>query len=172
MSITSGPAVPARTGSSKSLPSMVSLAVVLLSPMGISLLKPTPAWRQGLLIAFGLSRRLTALAGGVGQPGDGFFPPEHNHHVKHARCDAAACQSGPQGSGKLAELHIPGFGKLHGYRLQFVARPTSILQMRRQFFQYTTGYIIELRGGFLIRRNWPVGKNKLCLFNEFGECLG
>src|SRR6056297_2187690 len=171
MSTTSGPAVGENIGRSYVLPSISSFAALLFSdirgppsqrPLGHS----APGW-----INVNPGRASGPAAGGVGQSGDAFITPENQHHVEHTRCCAAACKRGPQWTGQLAEFHAVGFGELGREGLDTVSRPRSILQLRRQFFQYTTGYIIKLRSRLLLWRDRASGKDKCRFIKKFRECL-
>ena len=52
---------------------------------------------------------------------------------------------------------------------QLVSRPASILQLRRQFIQYTTGYRVKRLGRFLLDLKGALGKDKMRLIKEFRE---
>src|SRR6056297_3257360 len=139
MSITSGPAVGEKIGRSKSLPSIVSVADLVLSAIrGLPRQARAPGRETGRFIVSGLSRRSTLLAGGILKPGNSFLASQHKHHVKHARCCGAAGQSSPHWARQLAELGLLGVGEPVDDSFQILTCPRSILQLRRQFVQYTT----------------------------------
>mgnify|MGYP003642001694 CR=1 FL=1 len=90
-------------------------------------------------------------ARGVIQAGDGFVAPKDKHHIENAGGCGTPGKGGAQWSGKLAKCQLLRLGKGRNGSLQRLAVPASILQLRRQFSQYTTGYIVKMSGGLLVR---------------------
>src|SRR6056297_1818130 len=157
MSITSGPALGARIGNSMLLSSKVSVAV-LLSAMRVPFNKTA---ERGPTASEGPVARALVVAGsapgvpgsgvcGLRQAGDRLLPADDEHHVEHAWTYGPAGQRGPQRRCKLAQFQVVARGHVCHLRLQRLARPASILQVRRQFCQYTTEYIRQRRARLLI----------------------
>ena len=127
---------------------------------GLHLIGPSPSFKRGLpkVRGGGCCRVLAPMPGfrsgpRTGRRGPAFFswpplcqpsrdaavpsramgviPPDDEHHVEDTRGRAAACKRGPEGAGQLAEFQPMGFCGLGQRRLQRVAGPASILQVRQ-----------------------------------------
>ena len=110
-------------------------------------------------------------SGCVLDPGDGFVTAEQYHHIEYTGCDRAACQSGAQGAGKLAELCPVRLSGSRDDPFQRLARPANISQLRRQFVQYTNGYRIKRCLSLFIPLKRALAQDKPCFLNKIGERL-
>src|SRR5690606_6472647 len=104
--------------------------------------------------------------------GEGLLPPDDEHHVEDARADRAPGDGRPERSCKLAQTHPVVCCYAGGDPLQRIPVPASILQLRRQFFQYTTGYRIKRARRRLIGQEWPFSEHEMRFFKQFGKGLG
>ena len=104
--------------------------------------------------------------------GDCFIPTKNQHHIKDTGGCRPSCKGCAERCCKLTKLRVFLFGKAIQKRLKVWSAPASSLQMRRQFFQYATGYRIERSGCFLIGGDGAFDGDKRCFIKEFTISFG